>query len=278
MVMSIQYEAYPTFSYQVLTIISTFTLPAPPGEVNHNLVKRELLTLESVRLTWVQPDDNNGHITSYNLTYCAVHNSYCIQHTINQTFSTTEIATFSPLIPLRTYQVYIRAVNDVGQGPEPLEPYLLQSVTKGIYFLIVLVSFPKLLIILLSSWFVFTVVESQVVGLNVVFVSATSVVLAWQLPTIAESAGVHFFLLSYNLQELDSEGNTTHRELPNRRIMTLMVPYQQATTPGAAVSGLDSDALYEFQVSVNYSDPVLLSAKAIVTVHTNPSGMFNGLE
>ena len=111
-----------------------------------------------------------------------------------------------------------------------------------------------------------------------VFVSATSVVLAWQLPTIAESAGVHFFLLSYNLQDLDSKGNTTHRGVPDRHIMTRMVPYQQATTPGAAVSGLDSDALYEFQVSVNYFEPVLLSAKAIVTVHTNRSGMFKGLE
>ena len=47
-VMSIQYEAYPTFSYQALTIISTFTLPAPPGEVNHHLVTRELLTLIGV--------------------------------------------------------------------------------------------------------------------------------------------------------------------------------------------------------------------------------------
>ena len=110
-----------------------------------------------------------------------------------------------------------------------------------------------------------------------VFVSATSVVLAWQLPTIAESAGVHFFLLSYNLQELDSEGNTTHRGLPDTGIVTRMVPYQQVMTPGAAVSGLVSDALYELQVSVNYSNPVLLSAKASVTVHTNRSGMFNGL-
>lgn len=110
-----------------------------------------------------------------------------------------------------------------------------------------------------------------------VFVSATSVVLAWQLPTIAESAGVHFFLLSYNLQELDSERNTTQRGWPDRHILTHIVPYHQARTPGAAVSGLNSDALYEFQVSVNYSDPVLLSAEISVTVHTSRSGMFNGL-
>ena len=110
-----------------------------------------------------------------------------------------------------------------------------------------------------------------------VFVSATSVVLAWQLPTIAESAGVNFFLLSYNLQEVDSEGNTTHKGLPDRHIMAHMLPYQQVQTPGAAVSGLNSDTHYEFRVSVNYSDPVLLSAEASVTVHTNQSGMFTEL-
>ena len=103
-----------------------------------------------------------------------------------------------------------------------------------------------------------------------VFVSANSVVLAWQLPTIAESAGVNFFLLSYSLQEVDREEYTTHTN-------GVTVPYQQARTPGAAVRGLNSDTHYEFRVSVNYSDPVLLSAEASVTVHTNQSGMFNGL-
>ena len=100
-----------------------------------------------------------------------------------------------------------------------------------------------------------------------VFVSATSVVLAWQLPTIAESAGVNFFLLNYNLQEVDT---ITHTDG-----VTRMVPYQQARTPGAAVRGLNSDAVYEFQVSVNYSDPVLLSVEASVTVHTNSSRKFD---
>ena len=105
-----------------------------------------------------------------------------------------------------------------------------------------------------------------------VFVSATSVVLAWQLPTIAESADINFFLLSYNLQEVDREDYITHTDG-----VTRMVPYQQVRTPGAAVRGLNSDALYEFRVSVNYSDPVLLSAEASVTVRTNQSGMFTGL-
>ena len=55
------------------------------------------------------------------------------------------------------------------------------------------------------------------------------------------------------------------------------MPYQQGRTPGAAVSGLESDALYEFRVSVNYSNPVLLSAEASVTVRTSLLGEFNRL-
>ena len=109
-----------------------FLLPAPPGEVNHSLVTRELLTLQSVRLIWLQPEDNNGHITSYNLTYCAMDNRFCMQQTSEQTFSTKEMVILLQLIPLRTYQVYIRAVNDVGQGPEPAEPYFFESATQGI--------------------------------------------------------------------------------------------------------------------------------------------------
>ena len=65
-----------------------------------------------------------------------------MQQATKQTFSTTEVVIFSWLIPLSTYQVYIRAVNDVGQGPEPAEPYLFESATQGIC-LLVLVSFPS---------------------------------------------------------------------------------------------------------------------------------------
>ena len=109
------------------------------------------------------------------------------------------------------------------------------------------------------------------------FVTATSVVLVWQLPTVAESAGINSFILSYNIQGEDSEGNATHTRQPSGEPITRTMPYQQGRTPGAAVSGLESDALYEFRVSVNYSNPVLLSAEASVTVHTNSFGEFNRL-
>lgn len=102
-------------------------------------------------------------------------------------------------------------------------------------------------------------------------------VLVWQLPTIAESAGVNFFILSYNLHREESRGSATRTGQPNGDDITHTLSHQQGRTPGTAVSGLDSDTLYQFRVSVNYSDPMLLSAKATVTVRTNSLGEFNNL-
>ena len=112
--------------------------------------------------------------------------------------------------------------------------------------------------------------------MNAAFVSATTVVLVWQLPTIGESAGVDSFIVSYSLQE-DSEENSTHTRHPSGEAMTHTVSYQQGRTPGVVISGLNSSALYNFTVSINYSSPVLLSAEASVTVHTDPLGKFNRL-
>ena len=58
-------------------------------------------------------------------------NSSCVQQTSMQT-SFTETVDLSQLIPVRTYQVYIRAENDAGQGPEPMEPYFFESANEGI--------------------------------------------------------------------------------------------------------------------------------------------------
>ena len=112
--------------------------------------------------------------------------------------------------------------------------------------------------------------------MNAAFVSATTVVLVWQLPTIGESAGVDSFIVSYSLQE-DSEENSTHTRHPSGEVMTRTVSYQQGRTPGVVISDLNSSALYNFTVSINYSSPVLLSAEASVTVHTDPLGKFNRL-
>ena len=103
---------------------------APPGEVNHTTVTRELLTLESVRLTWARPEDNNGPINSYNITYCVSINSSCVQQTSMIT-SSTETAILTQLIPAMTYTVYIQAENNAGQGPEPTEPYIFESTNEG---------------------------------------------------------------------------------------------------------------------------------------------------
>ena len=120
-----------TFPHNYNCCVETSFSAAPPGEVNHTTVTRELLTLQSIRLTWAQPEDNNARINSYNITYCVSINSSCVQQTSMQT-SPTETVILTQLIPVRTYQVYIRAENDVGQGPEPMEPYFFESANEGI--------------------------------------------------------------------------------------------------------------------------------------------------
>ena len=99
--------------------------------MNHLIVIRELLTLQSVQLTWVEPEDNNARINSYNITFCPSVNGTCEQTLIQMSVS-TETVTLSQLAPVTTYQVYIHAENDVGQGPEPAEPYLFDSANRGV--------------------------------------------------------------------------------------------------------------------------------------------------
>ena len=218
-----------------------------------------------MRLTWLQPEDNHGHINSYNITYCILVNNSCGQQTQIQTLAFTETAILSHLIPARTYQVYIRAENDVGQGPEPTQYFLLESANQGKFYLHFFNSTSQ------CFWFSTILVDAQPVGMNAAFVSATTVVLVWQLPTIGESAGVDSFILSYSLKG-DSEENTTQTRQPTRT-----VSYQQGRTPGVVISGLNSSSLYNFKVSINYSNPVLLSAETSVTVRTDPSSKFNRL-
>ena len=112
--------------------------------------------------------------------------------------------------------------------------------------------------------------------MNAAFVSSTGVVLVWQLPVIAEEASINFFILSYSLLE-NSEGSTTRKRRQSGNAMIRTVPYQQGSPLGVVVSGLDSDSTYEFRLSVNYSNPALLSVEATLTVHTNTTGKVNRL-
>ena len=240
--------------------------------MNHTTVTRELLTLQSVRLTWTQPEENNARINSYNITYCVSINSSCAQQTLMQT-SLTEMVILTQLIPAMTYTVYIRAENDVGQGPEPTEPYIFESTSEGKCILCsaIFVLVPMVIVI-----FSIILVDARPVDVNAAFVSSTGVVLLWQLPAIAEEANISSFILSYSLLG-DSEGSTTRKRRETGDVMIRTVPYQQGRTLGVVVTGLESNSLYEFRVSVNYSDPVLLSVQASLTVRTNATGKFNRL-
>ena len=137
-------------------------------------------------------------------------------------------------------------------------------------------SFCSALLLVLIIILSIILVDARPVGVNAAFVSSTGVVLVWQLPAIAEEASISSFILSYSLLG-DSEGNTTRKRRETGDVMIRTVPYQQGRTLGVVVSGLDSNSLYEFRVSVNYSDPVLLSVQASLTVRTNTTGKLNRL-
>ena len=186
--------------------------------------------------------------------------------------SSTETVILSQLIPAMTYTVYIRAENNAGQGPEPIEPYILESTNEGKCYPC-LCWFPWWW---QSFSFSIILVDAQPVSVNAAFISSTGVVLLWQLPPIAEEASINSFTLSYSLIE-DSEGNTTRKRRQSGNVIIRTLPYQQGRTLGVVVSGLDSDSTYEFRLSVNYSDPALLSVEATLTVHTNTTGKVNRL-
>ena len=188
--------------------------------------------------------------------------------------SSTETVVLTQLIPAMTYTVYIRAENDAGQGPEPTEPYIFESTSEG---KCILCSAMFVLVPMVIVIFSIILVDARPVDVNAAFVSSTGVVLLWQLPAVAEDANISSFTLSYSLLG-DSEGNTTRKRRETGDDMIRTVPYQQGRTLGVVVTGLESNSLYEFRVSVNYSDPVLLSVQASLTVRTNATGKFNRLQ
>ena len=105
-----------------------------PGEVNHTTVVRTLVSLTSVRLTWIHPEENNVQITSYNIAYWpSANNGLCADQppTIISVHAMQPTAVLVDLIPVRRYRVYIQAENDAGLGPQPAQPYIFDTTDEG---------------------------------------------------------------------------------------------------------------------------------------------------
>ena len=110
-----------------------------PGEVNHTTVVRTLVSLTSVRLTWVHPEGNNVQITSYYITYCpSAGIGLCADQppTIISVPAMQPTAVLVDLIPVRRYRVYIQAENGAGLGPQPVQPYFFDTADEGMLCLI----------------------------------------------------------------------------------------------------------------------------------------------
>ena len=125
------------YKYFLLRVVylSSAPIPGHPGEVNHTTVVRILVSLTSVRLTWVHPEENNAQITSYNITYCpSANNGLCVDQppTIIRVPTMQPTAVLIDLVPLRRYRVYIQAENEVGLGPQPVQPYFFDSADEGV--------------------------------------------------------------------------------------------------------------------------------------------------
>ena len=95
-------------------------LPAAPGPVNHDLVNAVILTLSTARLTWQEPETNNGPIMQYNITYCKLVTSggMCANLLSPQT-SLGPSVVLPDLLTSNEYRVTIQAVNGAGEGPVP---------------------------------------------------------------------------------------------------------------------------------------------------------------
>ena len=105
-----------------------------PEAVNHSNVMHMLVNLNSVGLTWTEPEDNNAMITGYAITYCVLQtNTTCVPETM-----VTVSPSMTPLLagrrtalinppPEASIRVLIVAVNAIGTGRESDVFYFLDT-------------------------------------------------------------------------------------------------------------------------------------------------------
>ena len=214
-----------------------------PDEINHtNNVSTELVSLDSVDVTWSIPSANNDPIVNYTLMFCALFNGSCgsirtITLEVGRDSELMELDgnrlryTFTELSTEKEYEVVVRAANTIGQQTSP-------AFGNGRRFNS---AFPD---------------DGQVV--NVANVSSTdTIILTWNLPPLALA-----------LQNIDALFNITYfRDGNPSNILSVAVEYN-ASLPvqGVSVNLMMADsAEHTFQIGALYTNPNLLSSQAILT-------------
>ena len=203
-------------------------------------VSSELANLNAVNITWRTPPDNNAPITDYILDFCDLspNNSTCVDNnTISRSVSdlTRVSAThlsylFEPPLPLKQYEVVIRAENSVGPQTAPIlgGGYRFNSAFES---------------------------DGQVVNISVIPTTSV-VILTWSLPQLAMAASVttDFFRITYFDQRRPASMETAN------------VSYSSSSQdqPGFSVS-IAPVGGHTFSITATYSTPRLTSSPATVT-------------
>ena len=214
-----------------------------PDEINHtNSVSTELVSLDSVNVTWSIPSANNDPIINYTLMFCARLETGCgsiISVTLEAERDPELIEldgnqlryTFNELSTGKQYEVVIRAANTIGQQMSPV-------FGNGRRFNS---AFPD---------------DGQVV--NVASVSSTDmIILTWNLPPLA--LATNNFNVSFNV--------TYFSDSDSLIIRSVAVEYNASRLEqGVSVDLMEADSpAHTFRIVALYTNPNLLSSKANLT-------------
>ena len=229
-----------------------------PSPIDHvNDVIADLVTLDSVNITWTIPADNNANIKNYTLTFCAIFSptdTDCSRGTsVNVTIPVDDCDlitvdgnqlryTYPELLTEKQYEVMIRAENSVGQQMSP-------AFGSGLRF---------------NSAFHD---DGRVV--NVSFIPTTRmIIVTWNLPPLAQATinvTASFNVIYYNAG--DPAYNVS------------VVVEHNSSQPVQAFSanlGIADSPSHVFRIVAQYVNPNLLSSQANLTgVQTLANGTKN---
>lgn len=99
--------------------------------INHTQVQYTLLNLLKTRLKWPVPEDNNAEITGYSITFCETFSGdECPPSVMDSVLSVsnTRIIRATPASRMR---VEIAAINEIGKGYIPDQPFFFNTYTAG---------------------------------------------------------------------------------------------------------------------------------------------------
>ena len=217
---------------------------APPDAINHTNgdVTAQLVSLDSVNVTWCSPPNNNADITSYTLTFCAMVSSDDTDcgSSVNVTVMLshrTRIGNnqlsyiYNELLTEKMYEVVVRAENSIGLQMAP-------ALGNGLNFDS---AFPD---------------DGRVV--NVGFIpTINTIIVTWNLPALAlntTNLNVSFNVVYYNVSTPLNRTSVSVEYNPMR--------LEQGFSANVTMSDSPS---YVFQIVARYNNPNLLSSQTNLT-------------